>query len=208
MDDEKKVKAVFFDLGNVIVRFDVGILSNILFPGDTQKADEIEKFVMDSPDMNRYMEGELTSSRFYSRVKKRFNLKLGYRDFYEAWNGIFFPYPEVEEIIRSLKEKYPEIKLVLVSNTNETHFNFIEKEYDIITLFDEKILSHEVGCQKPDNEIFSKALAASDTLPRDTFYTDDRADLIEAARVMGLRAFQFISHDKLRSDLARVNILL
>jgi HAD superfamily hydrolase (TIGR01509 family) len=79
---------------------------------------------------------------------------------------------------------------------------------DLLEAFDEKILSHEAGCQKPHPDIFMKALSASGALPKDTFYTDDRLDLIEAARVMGIRAYQFISHDRLVSDLAKVNIFV
>jgi glucose-1-phosphatase len=205
---EKKVKAVFFDLGNVLVRFDVGILVKGLSPHSRVKDPDLDSYVMDSPDMNRYMEGKISSSQFYNRTKRHFRLDISYADFYRAWNSIFYPYTEVEDIVRSIKKKYPEIRLILVSNTNETHYSYLEKEYDVLEAFDEKILSHEVGCQKPDPDIFMKALAASGALPKDTFYTDDRLDLIEAARIMGIRAYQFISHDKLVTDLAGVGVVI
>ncbi|MFA6636951.1 MAG: HAD family phosphatase [Candidatus Omnitrophota bacterium] len=205
---DTKVKAVFFDLGNVLVRFDVGILGKSLSPHSKVKDPDFESYVADSPDVNRYMEGKISSSQFYNRTKRHFKLDISYSDFYRAWNGIFYPYPEVENIVRSIKKKYPDIRLILVSNTNETHYSYLEKEYDVLEAFDEKILSHEVGCQKPDPDIFMKALSVSGALPKDIFYTDDRLDLIEAARVIGIRAYQFTSHDKLTSDLAKVNILV
>jgi glucose-1-phosphatase len=204
----KEIKAVFFDLGNVLIRFDVDILANALGTHSRLKKPDFQGYVMDSPDMNRYMEGKITSSQFYNRTKRFFKMKIAYADFYRAWNSIFCPYPEMEGIVRGIKEKYPEVKLVLVSNTNETHFSFLEKEYDVLGVFDEKILSHEAGCQKPDAAIFVKALDAAGTIPRNTFYTDDRLDLIEAARTMGIRAYHFISHEKLREDLAKVNIFV
>lgn len=205
---DKNIKAAFFDLGNVVVRFDTDILVKGFSPFTKIKNPNFAEYVLDSPNMNRYMEGKLTSSQFYNRTKKLFKMDVSYGDFYRVWNTIFYPYPEVEEILRSIKKKYPELKLILVSNTNETHFSFIEKEYDVLRVFDETILSHEVGCQKPDPDIFTKALRAAGTLPKDTFYTDDRLDLIESARAMGIRAYQFTTHDKLIQDLAKVNILV
>ena len=205
---DKTVKAVFFDLGNVIVRFNLEILVKGFSPYTKIKNLNFDAYIMDSPNINKYMEGKITSSQFYNRTKKIYKLDISYGDFYKVWNSIFHPYPEMEAIVRSIKIKYPDIKLILVSNTNETHYSFLEKEYDILSVFDEAILSHEVGCQKPDPDIFTRALAAAGTIPRETFYTDDRLDLIEAARTMGIRAYQFISHDKLIRDLARVNILV
>jgi len=204
----KTVKAVFFDLGNVIVKFDLEILVKGFAPYTKIKDLNFHSYIMDSPNINRYMEGKLTSSQFYNRTKKIYKLDVSYGDFYKVWNSIFFPYPEVEAIVRSIRIKYPDIKLVLVSNTNETHYSFLEKEYDVLGVFDEKILSHEVGCQKPHPDIFTKALSAAGVLARDTFYTDDRLDLIESARTMGIRAYQFTSHDNLVRDLARVNIFV
>ncbi len=205
---DKNVKAAFFDLGNVIVRFDTDILVKGFSPYTRMANPDFDGYVMDSPDMNKYMEGVISSSQFYNRTKRLFKMDINYGDFYRVWNDIFSPYPEVEDILRRIKEKYPEIRLVLVSNTNETHFSFLEKEYSILDVFDEKILSHEVGCQKPDPCIFTKAQSVSGAIPKETFYTDDRLDLIEAARVMGIRAFQFTGHEKLISDLTRVNIFV
>lgn len=205
---DKSVKAVFFDLGNVLIRFDTDRLVKAFSPYTKLKNPDFAGYVIDSPNMNRYMEGKLSSSRFYIRTKKLFKMDVSYGDFYRGWNSIFYPYPEVEDMVRSIKKNYPDVRIVLVSNTNETHYAFLEKEYPILESFDEKILSHEVGCQKPDPVIFTKALSVSGTIPKDTFYTDDRLDLIEAARTMGIRAYQFISHEKLKQDLAKVNIFV
>jgi glucose-1-phosphatase len=204
----KTIKAAFFDLGNVLVKFDMEILVKGFSSYTKIKNPNFSEYVMNSPNTDKYMEGKLSSSKFYSRTKKLFKMDISYGDFYRVWNEIFTPYPEVEEIVKKIKTKYPELRLILVSNTNETHYNFLEKEYEVLALFDETILSHEVGCQKPDPDIFTKALLASGTIPKDTFYTDDRLDLIESARTMGIRAYHFTGHEKLISDLAKVNIFV
>ena len=202
----KTIKAIVFDLGNVLIKFDPALLTRGF--SEYGKVDEkkMTEYLLESDNINRYMAGKITSSQFYTRTKKIFRIKISYREFYEVWNSVFHPYPEMEDMVRAIREKYPEIKLVLLSNTNEEHYEFLEKEYGILEVFDECVVSHEVRRIKPHPDIFQEALRLAGSLPRETFYTDDRKDLIEAARVMGLRAYQFVGHEELRKHLAKFGI--
>jgi len=204
----QKIKAIFFDLGNVLVRFDIKKSEEALNAyGNIPKGSFID-YVLDSRNCNKYMEGSLSSSQFYAKTCRLFRLKIKYGEFYTIWNDIFFSYPEMEKIVRNIKEKYPEIKLILLSNTNEKHYEFIKKEYTFLSLLDEHIVSHEVGKIKPHPAIFKTALNLSKTLPKETLYTDDREDLIEAARTMGIRAFLFTGHKELNRQLGKLGIHL
>ena len=204
----QKIKAIFFDLGNVLVRFDIKKSEEALNAyGNIPKGSFID-YVLDSRNCNKYMEGSLSSSQFYAKTCRLFRLKIKYGEFYTIWNDIFFSYPEMEKIVRNIKEKYPEIKLILLSNTNEKHYEFIKKEYTFLSLLDEHIVSHEVGKIKPHPAIFKTALNLSKTLPKETLYIDDRADLIEAARTMGIRAFFFTGHKELNRQLGKLGIHL
>ncbi|MBL7072212.1 MAG: HAD family phosphatase [Candidatus Omnitrophica bacterium] len=201
-----KIKAIFFDLGNVIVRVKPEVLVEGFQKCGRVVPERVIDYFMDSDNVNRYMEGEISSSQFYSKTRRFFRLDIKYREFYDLWNKVLAPYPEMEEIIRDLKKDYPDIKMILVSNTNEVHYDFVREKYKILDLLDGHITSHEEGVQKPDPEIFVRALKLAGTLPKETFYTDDREDLIDAARAMGIRAFQFQDHHKFRAQLAKFNI--
>jgi HAD superfamily hydrolase (TIGR01509 family) len=200
------IKAILFDLGNVVIKLNYSALQAGYGTYSKKAEKEIEDFLLDSDDINRYMEGKLSSRQFYQKVRRHFRMKIEYDEFYRIWNSMFLGYPEMEEIIKALKEKYPEIKLVLISNTNEAHYDFIKDEFDILKLLDGHVVSHDVGVQKPNAKIFSEALKLAESVPKDTFYTDDRQDLIDAARIMGIRAFQFTGHAKLREDLSKFGI--
>ncbi|MBU0683777.1 MAG: HAD family phosphatase [Candidatus Omnitrophica bacterium] len=196
-----KIKTIFFDLGNVIVKVRPEVLEEGIRSCGKFKQGAVIDYFMDSDNANKYMEGKITSSQFFSRTKKLFKLDIKFSDFYKLWNEVLSPYPEMEEIIKNLKNSYPDIKLILVSNTNEVHYEHVRKQYKILDLLDEYIVSHEEGVQKPHPEIFVRALKLADSLPKETFYTDDRADLIDSARVMGIRAFQFTDHKAFREKL-------
>ncbi len=202
------IKAIFFDLGNVIVRLNIEPLEKELNKYGKIDNGDFFNYLMDSKNMNLYHEGRITSNQFYSRTKRHFKLDINYADFYKIWNSMFLPFPETEEIVKKIKEKSPEIKIVLLSNTNETHFEFIKKEYDILKTFDALVVSYEVGKNKPHPKIFQEALKIAGALPKEVFYTDDRLDLIEAARTMGFRAYQFTTPESLIQNLAKCGINL
>ncbi|MFC1548919.1 HAD family hydrolase [Candidatus Omnitrophota bacterium] len=204
--NKRSIEAIFFDLGNVIVGVNAEKLEKTFAERGKVEDGKVVEYFLDSDNMNRYMEGKLSSSQFYSRTKRQFKLDIRYGDFYELWNGIFYPIPEMEALIKTLKKDHPEIKLILVSNTNETHYDYIKEEYKILDLLDGHVVSHEVGCQKPDRKIFNEALGLAGSIPPKTFYVDDRMDLIESARVMGIHAYQFVGADQFQKDLTKCNI--
>lgn len=205
---DKTIKAILFDLGNVLIKLDFEAVEKGYSAFCKLKPGEMVNHIMESELMNRYMEGKLTSQQFFRKTKNLFRMDIGLTDFYRVWNSMFHPYPEMEDLIKRIRAKYPGIKMVLVSNTNEAHYEFIKEEFGILKLLDSFIVSHEFGIQKPDPEIYKEALRIAGTLPKETFYADDREDLIEAARVMGIRAFQFTCHEELRAQLAKCGIVV
>jgi len=204
--NNKTIKAILFDLGNVIVR----VLPEIAAKGYSDCCKMTEEsfadYITGSDNVKKYQEGKLTSSRFFTRTKNFFKMDIKFREFYDIWNGMFRPYPEMEEIIGTIKKDYPDIRLVLLSDTNEAHYQFLEQQYAVLDLMDERILSYEVGKQKPHPRMFAAALDAAGSIPKNTFYTDDRPELINRARTIGIRAFQFTGHEDLRQQLSAYQI--
>ena len=200
------IRAILFDLGNVIIRFDPDILDKGYSPYARMIEGKFTDYLLNSEVINAYMEGKIDSSQFYHRTRRVFKMDVDFNEFYRVWNSMFYPYPEMEEIIISLKKNYPDVKLVLISNTNEAHYDFIKQKYEVLKHMDACVVSHELGKQKPHPDIFKEAMRLAGSIPKDTFYTDDRPELIEAARVMGIRAFQFTGHEALRESLAKCGI--
>lgn len=72
----------------------------------------------------------------------------------------------------------------------------------LLSFFDDVVISAEVGCRKPDPEIFQLALARLGVQAEDTLLIDDFAHNIAAARELGFRAHRFRSPGRLISALA------
>ncbi|MDD4957222.1 MAG: HAD hydrolase-like protein [Candidatus Omnitrophica bacterium] len=195
---------IFFDLGNVIVKVHEDKLEEGYSRHAKFKPGDILEYFRTSREVKSYAEGKISSSQFFARTRRRFRMDVKFGEFYGIWNGIFSPEPGTEDVIRGIRSAYPDVKLVLVSDTNEAHFEYIKVTYPVLNMFDGYVLSYKVGKLKPHHAMFTEALRVAGSKPRDSFYTDDREDLIAAARVMGIKAFVFVDAPTLKRDLSRL----
>lgn len=184
----KKFKAVLFDLGKVILHFDFTPAFKRLSSATGLSRAQIENFFNKSGLEVLYDGGKITSKKFHMEIKKGLGHSLGFEEFKGIWNRIFKPNPEMLSLIRKLKPRY---RLILVSNTNRMHFEYLLKRYPILRHFDEHVLSYKENVRKPDERIYRKAMRACLAKPHEIFYIDDRQDLTEAARQLGFHTFTY-----------------
>ena len=208
MSDTGKIKAIIFDLGNVLVDFDHMIAARKISGFTDMAAEDIFNLFFDSPLTAAFEEGRISPQDFFSEVKKKLNLKLDYDRFVLIWNEIFFLSDKnraVYDLAKSLKKRY---KLSVLSNVNFLHLEYIKKEFSIFDAFDNVITSCELGFKKPDPAIYKKALEILGVEAGSTFYTDDRAELTEKAKELGIRSFVFTGAEQLRNDLRAAGVNL
>lgn len=195
-----------FDVGKVILPFEhhqiagklalkardgAGVLPDALFATIFGRVEGL---------INDYEKGLMSSFEFFCTLRDRFGLDLNFDEFSTIWNEIFWEDPSVNEVVLHLKEKgYP---LFLLSNTCELHFSHIIGRYPIVHVFDEWILSFEVGAKKPDRRIFEAIFERMSVEPGEVFYVDDVPDFVEAARSLGIEGMVFTGAEGLWKALA------
>lgn len=104
---------------------------------------------------------------------------------------------ELIDIIKKLKTNY---KIALLSNYSIELRNRL-KEQQIIDLFDELIISGEVGFQKPQPEFFSLLFSKMNILPSDLIFIDDTKRSLEGAESIGYTPLLYTTNEKLKNDL-------
>ena len=194
-------KAVIFDLGNVLVDFDHNIAAKKMSLLCGRSPEEIFNFFFDSELTGLFEEGKIPPDEFFFRIKAELNLKLSYNEFLPIWNEIFFLSDKnhaVYNLIKNLKSNY---KVALLSNINILHFDYIKNNFPVFDVFHKLLLSFELKLKKPDPLIYKKALDILSVLPEETFYTDDRQELIEQSRCLGICGFVFKGIEQLSRDL-------
>ena len=150
-------------------------------------AKDIESYFIQSGLEVLYDGGKLSSRQFYAQVQKALGLRMEFEDFRKTWNGIFTPIPETIRLVRRLRGHY---RIVLISNTNPMHLEFL-KRHRVFKNFHQLILSYKEKMRKPDERLYRLALRACRAKAPEVFYIDDRADLTEAAAALGLQTFTF-----------------
>jgi HAD superfamily hydrolase (TIGR01509 family) len=198
-----EVRALIFDLGNVIVKFDQQTMRSVFVTDGAEREYLPTAFNNNWPQVVEYECGRMTTDEFRKHVGEMIGRELSVEDFDAAWAPVFKLNAPVAELIPALKEKYP---LVLLSNTNDTHWRWIRTAFaETLRHFDSVLLSYELKRMKPDREVFIQAAMAAGQPPEHCLFIDDIQVHVEGARAAGLQAVQYIGPETdalLRSLLA------
>jgi len=199
--DNNRIKAIIFDLGNVLIDFDHAIAAKRIAPFTDKTISGIFDLFFNSEITGLFEAGKIAPPEFFSRVKEMLNLRIGYGEFLPIWNEIFFLSPKnhlVYNLARKLKESY---RLAVLSNINILHFEYLKKNFPVFDAFHNIITSFELGLIKPDPRVYIKTLEVLQAQPINVFYTDDRPELVESAKSLGIRSFVFKNTGQLKQDL-------
>jgi HAD superfamily hydrolase (TIGR01509 family) len=193
------IKTVYFDLGNVLVFFSMEKMFQQISQVTGLSPTEAEKNLFQTGLREHYEKGLIDTENLYQTFLSISPKTFSLQEFTFALSNIFTPNKEIWPVVEELKKQ--KIRLVLLSNTSECHFNYVNSQYPILQVFDHKILSYELGVWKPELEIFQKALQYSQCAKEECFYIDDVPDFIEKAKKVGLDGEVYLSVPQLKEQL-------
>jgi len=202
-EDRSKIKAVIFDLGNVLVNYDVKKAARRFSEAGGISQLRIWAHFFLSKFEQAYTRGEISTREFYREATRVFKNPIPYKTFKHYWNDIFWENPGMERLLVRLKKHYP---LYLISNTNALHYNYIRKNFRLLRHFKRKFPSHEVGARKPDLKIYQRVLRRIGLRPEETVFIDDMKSFIEGAKKAGMNTIHFRGLDRLTRDLKQLGI--
>lgn len=181
------ITTIIFDFGDVFINLDKPA---------TEK--ELKKLGLSSiskelSDFNKLYEiGKVTTSDFIDHYHEIIPNTTKERIVF-AWNAILKDFPEKRlDFIKKLsnEKKY---KLLLLSNTNELHINWIQENIsfynDFKSCFDSFYLSHEINLRKPDSDIFQYVLKEHKLTAEQTLFIDDTEENTIAAQGLGIKVW-------------------
>ena len=189
------VRAVFFDIGNVLLRFSTQeVLRRIAWEvrGSPLK---LAKYLWHSDVGERIERGELTGEQLYEIFRKDLGYAKSYAQFRLLWCDHFTLDRGSYAVLKRTAAAVP---TYLLSNTNALHFDFIRERYEFPKLVRGAVLSHELGLRKPDPAIYRAALKLSGTEARETVFVDDLKPNVDSALKLGFQAIRFTDAEDLR----------
>jgi len=125
-----------------------------------------------------------------------------------------------EEISKNIKPIKPMIQLVehikrknkhnlfIISNYAKHASEFmIEKYKDFFSIFDDIIISANIGMMKPDTQIYSYFLNKHNLQPKSCVFIDDQQHNIKAAESLGINGIVHVDHLRTAKQLKKLNFL-
>ena len=138
-----------------------------------------------------YETGSISRAEFVARINQIAGTQLSDSEILAAWNAMLLNYkPARIEWIKRLQKTH---RLLLLSNTNDAHFEYFHNkliaEYGVTfyQLFDHVYLSHEMGLLKPSHEIYETVIAEQKLDLQRTLFIEDTARNVVGAQEVGLQ---------------------
>ena len=202
---DSSIKAVIFDWGNVISRFDWRLPAMEFarrFKIDEDTAAKLLAEEEDNPDhpLFRHERGMITEEQLTKEIKHILgleNAKITKQDFEEIFNSAWVnnTIGEAVSLIWALKEKG--YKVFLLTTTNAINYRCLVGSSGLLNLLglteEDVFASHITGIAKPDMRSYKQVVDHAGVLLQQCLFVDNRKDNIDGAEKSSLKAVLFDS---------------
>lgn len=200
----KEIKALTFDLGNVLIFVDWNSANHRLNQIEENLGDRTTQFLKDNTELIHNLEtGKIDEDTFLNEIKSNVNSKLSKKELAKIYSDIFWENSELTKLLPYLKKNY---KLYLLSNTNIIHRKYGWDKFEFIKHFDRLFLSYEIGYAKPEKEIYEFVISNIPYEKEELIYIDDIENFILTANSLGWNAVRFSSNEELIKEFLRFGI--
>jgi|SRR5581483_8652121 len=177
------IRTIIFDFGNVLAFFDHGRALRQLARFTDMDPVELGLVLYGSPIEDAYERGAIPTEEYVREALLNGRLTCTPDEFLACYCDIFWPNPEVIELLPRLKPRY---RLVLGSNTNDAHFAKYTAQFAReLAPFDHLAASHRAGARKPEPGFFAHAQRFTQAEPAECLFVDDLPVNVEAAQRFG-----------------------
>ena len=187
--ERQTIRNIIFDLFGVIARFDTEGYYTLhsISPSDQQI---LQREVFRSLEFAMGDRGTISEEEAVEAICARIpeHLHEAVCDFIYRQNRAILPIPGMEELLRHLKGLGHH--LFLLSNTSRAFHRF-RSRIPGIELFDDTLISADVGLVKPDPAIFRLACEQFGILSSESAFIDDTPINAESAQYIGMEAYVF-----------------
>ena len=150
-----------------------------------------------------YESGKISTEDYISQINSG-EIIFNYEILCDLWKDGFEAINTTIDLLPKLAES---TNLFMLSNTNDIHFTSIEKKFKISHYFQKLVLSYQVGCRKPEPDIYIKALQIVGATTENAYFVDDLAKNVHAARNAGITAHQYTNYESFYNFL-QINSLI
>ncbi|MGI9467303.1 MAG: HAD family hydrolase [Rubripirellula sp.] len=180
-----QIEFVYFDLGNVLVRFDPNIACNNLLERFGVRKQQSWEAIYNSGFQDRFEHGQYSGEEFAEQIRQSLGVnaeRMPTAGLLDAVSDMFTPIDVMAEVLHRVRENG--FGVGLLSNTCHAHWDWIRRQSYFMNQFrfDATVLSFEEGVMKPDSVIYEIAEERVGVPAESIFFLDDKPENINAAR--------------------------
>jgi putative hydrolase of the HAD superfamily len=200
---EQPFSIILFDLGNVLVRIDYAAFLGTL--GFDHQMTEAELYQLLEDDARAFEMGKASAEEFFAGVSRKLGKSYTFDQLRKAWVSVIASAtPGCSEILERLALTY---RLMMLSNTNELHFQHTMGMLPALQRFEKFFLSYQIGILKPAREIYEYVLRHVDVAAERIVFIDDLEKNVQGAKDVGMSGVIFRGVKPLISELWQLKII-
>ena len=193
-----KIKAVFFDLGGVILRTEDPEPRTKLAESLALTYTEIDRLVFENESSKKASLGFINETQHWMNVAESLSQPESEVDHLRTE---FFAGDVVDaDLVALIRSLRPARKVGVISNAWSGMREWMDAR-NIGDAFDDMVISAEIGFAKPDPRIYQAALQNLNVDPGESVFLDDLLRNVEAARKVGMYAIHFLQPDQAVAEL-------
>ena len=181
----QKITTILIDMYGVILEESKGKFIPYTFNYfDKSEHERLKRKFKEEQLFTRAGLGEFTSDEFLA--------KLGYEDTQYHMRDYIKNCLTMDNGFVPFAEKYyKQYDFVLLSNDVSQWSSYITEYHQLNKYFTEKIVSGDVGCRKPEKEIYELTLKRIGKRPEECLFIDNSVKNLEVAEELGIRSILF-----------------
>ncbi|MGF1462215.1 MAG: HAD family hydrolase [Maricaulaceae bacterium] len=198
-------RAVVFDLGNTLVRWDPRNFYKTLI-SDPARLDEFLTDVCPMAWHAQHDRGVSMAANMARRAARRPDFAGEVLQWRAGWRAMFDG--PIEGSVRLMERlEARNVPLYALTNLPAEVFDWLVEDFPFIARFRDVVVSGVEGVIKPHPRIFEITTQRIGAAPADTVFIDDNADNIAAAQALGFDAVLFEGAEPLEAALRARNLL-
>jgi len=197
----KRINALLFDLGGVIVDLDYNKTIEAFEAIGLEDAEHLYNQFNQSKIFDEFEIGSISREEFMGLLQEKIPQKVSQSKIKEAWNAMILGFEKSKlEQIKRYSEKIP---CYLLSNTNEIHLEYIQTLMQEVPfknlelLFTKCYYSHIIGRRKPHRETFEWVLNDMRSSPEEVLFIEDSPQHIRGAEKAKIKTLHFTNGRRL-----------
>ncbi len=201
------IRFIFFDLGKVLVNFDLDLMLRQVADVAEVGVDQVQEALFGDRLHERFELGEITIDEYHRGFCERIGREPDLGRLHRAGTEFFELNVEILPVVSGLRQtRFP---LGILSNTCVTHWEYCRDRYAVVReCFQLPIASYQVNLLKPGKAIYDAAAERAGVAAEEILFIDDLLENVEGARAAGWDGVHFTGARSLVEELRKRGVAM